>query len=371
MAEKYLESIYTNPKHSGSFSGPEKLYQAVKKEGKFTIGRGRIRKWLQGNDTYTFNRIVHKNIKRNEVAVAGIDDMWDADIFFMKDYAKKNDGFQYVLLMIDIFSRYTWVRPLKTKYGKEIIEAMESIFVEGRQPVKLRTDKGREMTNVALQNFYKRRNIHHFCTHNETQANYAERCIKTFKTKIFRFMRHKNTHSELQNFASGYNHAKHRSLGMAPMDVDKDNEGEIRLQQYLIKHGRPKQKTKIKKEVKKRKRLIFKFKIGDKVRIPIIKGKFDREYDQKWTTEVFTVSDRFKRRGIPVYILKDWNNDIMEGTFYAKEMQKVSIHDDKLYVIEKVIKKKRNMVFVKWRGWPSKFNSWIPSSEVKIYKSKK
>jgi hypothetical protein len=236
--EKYLEKIYKDPKHPGSFSGPLKLYQAVKSEGKFVIGRARISKWLKGNSTYTFNRIAHRKFKRNSVIVAGVDALWDADLIDLSIYKSKNYNYCYILLMIDIFTRYVYLRPLKTKVGSEVIQAMTNIFAEGRQPKALRTDKGREFSNVRVDKFYEDFNIYHYVTFNETQANYAERCIKTIKTKNFRYMKQHNVHKYIDiidNIAEGYNGSTHRSLGRAPRSVNKTNEDEVRLDQYRLK----------------------------------------------------------------------------------------------------------------------------------------
>jgi transposase InsO family protein len=364
--EKYLTKSYSNPRHAGSFSGSEKLYQAVKKEGKFRIGRARIRNWLKGNTSYTFNRIVHRKFKRNGVNTAGVDALWDADLMDFSSYSKENNGNRYVLLMIDIFTRYTWLRPLKTKSSADVIDKMKNIFLEGRKPLALRTDKGREFTNIAITKFYDVENVHHYVTFNDTQANYAERCIKTIKTKIYRYMKQNNKHiyiDVLQDIVKGYNNSQHRSLGATPISVNKDNEDEMRLQQYLLKNKQT--KPRIKKENQKLKVKAYSFKLGDSVRISMIKGKFDREYDQRWSTETFNVSRRFRREQIPIYEIKDWEGDLVEGTFYAKELQKVIIKDNEEYIVEKILKKEGVNVYVKWKGWPSKFNTWMRSEDVK------
>ena len=367
--EKYLERIYKNPKHPGSFSGPEKLYQAVKHEGKFRISKGRISKWLKGNSTYTFNRIAHRKFKRNGVIVDGIDSLWDADLMDFIYYKKANDTNCYILLMIDIFSRYAYLRPLKTKSSGDVKSAMESIFSKGRKPMSLRTDKGGEFTNVAISKFYDDVNIHHYVTFNETQANYAERCIKTIKTKIFRYMKEKNTHRYIDiidDIIIGYNSSVHRSLGRSPNSVNENDEDEIRIEQYLIKNKKTKQ-IPIKKEFqkKKRKKSLFKYKLGDSVRISMTKGKFDREYDQKWSTETFKVDSRFIREKIDLYTISDLLDEEVEGTFYSRELQKVLVSDDEEHIVEKVLKRKGLNCLVKWKGWPKKFNSWIPYKDVK------
>lgn len=114
--------------------------------------------------------------------------------------------------------------------------------------------------------------------------------------------------------------------------------------------------------------MVFKFKLGDDVRISQLKHSFQRDYQQKWTEEYFKVSKRYQRDGIPVYKIKDLANDPIDGTFYESELQKVKKSRDILYRVEKVLRKRKHgktkEVYVKWDGWPSKFNSWIPESSL-------
>ena len=78
--------------------------------------------------------------------------------------------------------------------------------------------------------------------------------------------------------------------------------------------------------------------------------------------ELFVVEKRLDKR-IPVYVLKDFNDEKIEGTFYGWEIQKVTKDKDSLFKVERVVRKrKRNGTteyFVKWLGWPDKFNSWV------------
>lgn len=75
------------------------------------------------------------------------------------------------------------------------------------------------------------------------------------------------------------------------------------------------------------------------------------------------MSKRYKRGKIPVYKVKDWADDPIEGTFYESELQKVVKSEDVTYRVKKILKRrgrgKTKEVFVKWEGWPRKFNSWI------------
>ena len=114
--EKYLEGIYYNISKPGSFYGAGKLYTMIKDEGVYDISRKEIKVWLQKQEVYTTNRQVTRRFQHNHVVVGGIDDIWDTDF---STFSKENDGYKYVLICIDIFSRYAWARLCKTKFGTE------------------------------------------------------------------------------------------------------------------------------------------------------------------------------------------------------------------------------------------------------------
>ena len=113
--QKYDESIYHDPSHPGSFTGPETLYKVVLAEGKFKIGRHCIRKWLQDQESYSLTRDARHKYNRSRVIVNGINSQADMDLKDMVDLAKQNDDYQYILVCINIFSRFTRCVPIKTK----------------------------------------------------------------------------------------------------------------------------------------------------------------------------------------------------------------------------------------------------------------
>jgi len=75
--EQYLESIWTDPKHPAAYSGPNKFYQLVRREGKYKIGLATIRQFLSDKDAYSLQKRVQRNFKRRHVIVQGIDTQWD------------------------------------------------------------------------------------------------------------------------------------------------------------------------------------------------------------------------------------------------------------------------------------------------------
>ena len=184
--QNYLKSIYHDPSHPESFTGPETLYKVVLAEGKFKIGRHRIRKWLQDQESYSLTRGARRKYYRSRVIVNGINSQADMDLMDMVDLAKQNDGYQYLLVCINIFSRFARCVPLKTKTGKDVLQGLKTIFKDCFKVNMVRTDRGMEFCSKEVNTYLKSQNVHHFYALNtETKANYAERLIKTLKHKLF------------------------------------------------------------------------------------------------------------------------------------------------------------------------------------------
>ena len=103
----------------------------------------------------------------------------------------------------------------------------------------------------------------------------------------------------------------------------------------------------------------------------MVTGPIDREYSQNWTGELFKIDTRFRREGVPVYTILDWDGERVDGTFYEPELQPVTIDPTTEYRVEKILKRhvrnKRKEVLVRWLHWPKKYDSWIPEADVKDY----
>ena len=233
--EKYLEEIYFNPEHPASFEGPKRLYESVKKEGKFKISHSKIKQWIQKQESYSRNKGVKRQFERGRVIVAGIDDQFDADLASLSLYADDNDGFKYLLVVIDIFSHYAWVEPIKDKTSNQIVNAFNKILSEGHVPKRLRSDGAKDFTSECFKENLKSKDIVHIVTHSEKQANYVERFIKTLKSKIFRYMIEKNSPRYidiLQKIVDSYNRTWHSGIRSEPINVTKQNERRLWWQMY-------------------------------------------------------------------------------------------------------------------------------------------
>jgi hypothetical protein len=87
---------------------------------------------LQRQEPYSLQRPLKRSFKRNKVIVKGVDDQWDVDLMDMTKFAKYNNGYNFILVVIDIFSKYVWLRPLKDKKGESVSKALKDVLAEGR-----------------------------------------------------------------------------------------------------------------------------------------------------------------------------------------------------------------------------------------------
>ncbi len=348
--DEVLKEIYYNPSHPSAYGGIQSLYRALKEDGRLKPNINAIKDWLQQQDTYTLHKLPPRNFKRNRVIVYAVDQQWQGDLADLSSLSRYNKGYKYLLVCIDILSKYAFVIPLKTKKGTEIVSAFKTIFASNRKPRTLQTDKGTEFLNKHFQNFLKEQGVRFFTTGNETKASVVERLNRTLKNKMYRYFTHRSTLKYidiLPQLVQSYNNSYHSSIKRAPSSVHSGNEREVWEVLY---------NDNIKTDYK------FKFKIGDQVRISKSKRKFEKGYLPNFSDEIFTVYKRHMRYP-PVYTLKDYNGELLQGTFYEAELQKVVKPADALFRIEKVLKTRkrhgRTQYLVRWQGYSDKFDSWV------------
>ena len=274
----------------------------------------------------------------------------------MVGIVKHNEGFRYLLTCIDCFSKYAWVVPLKNKGSIAMCEAVRKLLVQAnpRRPQRLQTDKGTEFLNKDVQKLLKAKGIHHFSTNSETKAAIVERFNRTLKTRMWKYFTANNTWKYLDilpELVRAYNHSMHKTIGMCPADVRPKHQNGIWRRMYGQEVPTPKPKVVT----------------GNQVRISKSKNIFDKGYLPNWTEEHFEVCGT-EQRHPRVYKLKDIEGEPIEGIFYKEEIQKINKPEDAVYRAEKVLRRRttngKKEVFVKWKGWPDKFNSWILETDL-------
>ena len=187
-------------------------------------------------------RTIHK-FQRRMIYSPDIDSIWTGDLIILnrKEYVKQNDGYTYILTVMDIFSRYACVRVTKTKDKITIANAFEDIITKsGRKCNKLWTDNGGEFFNNHFEQMLKRLKIIRHTTQSELKAILIERFTKTLIDKLAMLFTERNNYryiDDIENVIDKYNNSYHSTLKMSPSEASKPkNEGLVYLM-YIMNKG--------------------------------------------------------------------------------------------------------------------------------------
>lgn len=358
-----LERIYYDESDPGSLGGQRALYSSANQQRVPGLTHARVAQFLKEHETYTLHKPLRHKFLRIPIIVRRVDEQWQADLADVSDIASENDGFRYLLTVVDCLSKYAWVVPTKTKDAHAMVEAFRRLFRSSRPriPEKLQTDKGKEFFNSEVASELASHKVKHFATHNvETKAAMVERFNRTLKTRMYHLFTandNKRWVETLQTLVDAYNRSRHRTTGMRPIDVEKKHEKYLfhRIYGKFLGTLQPRTLPHLSKD--------------QPVRITKSKGVFDKGYLPSWTHELFKVVSARTAPGKRLYKVRDYADEILEGHFYPEELQ--SITDTGVYTIEKVLAKRTHKgvkeVHIKWKGWPTKFNTWIPETDINKY----
>lgn len=246
--------------------------------------------------------------KRRTIKTFYKDDIWSADLIDLQKYSTDNDNVKYLLLIINIYSRHIWIFPLKNKESKNVLNAFKSL---DNLPTNLWTDLGSEFISKEFKRWCERNDINLYHTGGESKAVFAERAIRTIRGLISETMIETNSTRYIDNLneiVEQYNHKIHSSVKETPYDIYY--EGKEPMVEYVFSHG-----------------LKPKFRVGDFVRISVVKGKFEKGYTPNWSSEVFKIIAVDKSDNPIIYQLEDLKGEPIKGKFYNEELQRTELKD--------------------------------------------
>lgn len=357
-----LESQYFDPAHEAGFSGARNLIRVNEKK----TSADAINEWLTRHDTYTLHKAIRRKYKTQFYNPRALDHLWEADLIQLSSLKDYNDGVSYLLAVIDVLSKFVWIRPLRDKTVNEVTRAFRDILdnSESRTPFMVQTDKGREFVGSTLQSLFREYGIQFRLARSPiVKASVIERFIRTFKERLYRYFTFKNTKryvDVLQDIVTAYNKNIHSTTKLAPAAVTAHNAHIAR--KNLLARARQRQG---------RGHRTPKFRVGQYMRISREKNVFEKGAAKSWSDEIFRIKKVLHRQNLYVYLLQDLRGEDIDGIFYPQELSLV--HPDRAvsgeYQIEKVIKTKgsgkNKQYFVKWLGWNDNFNSWVNAAEVR------
>ena len=352
--EDLLKKLYYDESNPGSLGGVNKLYDEAKKILP-TITKDNVKNWLATQNVYTLYKDVRKRWKRNPIIVHYIDQQWEMDLLDYASLSRFNFGYKYIITIIDCFSKFLFLLPVKSKRAAEITQTLKTLLIK-RKPTIIRSDQGLEFNNVHFKNLCKLLNINFFTSDNTNKCAIVNRANREVREKIRGYMVSRGTKryvDKLKNICFAINHKINRSIKMPPADVRVEDEPVLFQTLYNAKNMM---------ELQKQGKLKTKFKVGDKIRRKFDQTIFDKSYHQKWTDIVYKIDKIIQRLDKPQYVVS------LEGTKYNRrfnpeELQKVNINQ---FLIEKIIKfrirNNKKEALIRWKGYNQ--NQWIPADQI-------
>ena len=348
---------YVSPSSPFAFAG----INAIRKDG--LVSANEAKQVLHSMDAYTRHR-QRKKPKTNPYFVHRLRELGQGDLCDKSNLAEWNDDYKFLLCVMDTFSRFLWVRPIKNKSGAAMTEALDSIFSEvgrqGRRAVfeRFLTDAGTEFLSASARKVYRKHNVHHQTAN--VHASHVERKQRDLQQRIGQYLTERETRRYihvLPDIVHGLNHAYHRILHMSAAQAERaENHVSVRfaMAEYFEKSRSQSHAPSIK--------------VGEWVRV-VTRGTFRKSYDETFSTDFYRVKKILTHMPRPMYIIEDPNGVEERGFYYEEEL---SPFRSDVFKVKQVLKrrKKRGRTdgaeesLVEWLGFPRSKATWVDNSQL-------
>ena len=349
-----IKKLYNDPKFDASFSGKHRFSKLVKSRNR-NIKTKNVLNTLKAVDSYTLHKPVRKTALYRRIFTKGIKYLYQIDLVDMTKFEDENDGYRWLITVIDTFSKKAWAFKMKRKTSDAIMAVMKP-FLTQNKPKKIEFDQGKEFYNRPFMRLLKLLKIKYFSVYSDKKCAIVERFNRTLKTRMYRAFTARGNHRWVEIFedlVNGYNNTKHSSTKFAPNDISAQNENEVRNNLFPNVVKQPKHSTP-------------KLNIGDSVRITRKKSAFQKGYEQTHSYEVFTVNT-IKNTYPVTYTIRDYKGEVVQGSWYPSELQPVDVSDN-IWPIEKIVDKRKRggntEYLVKFSGYPPEANTWIAQKDL-------
>ena len=250
----------------------------------------------------------------NKTDVYHIDDIWSLDILDLKDYGPKNNrGYRYILVIIDNFSKFGWITPLKNKNAQTIKDSFENILINSkRKPNLIESDRGKKFYSNIFQDFLNENNIKLYSRNSSYGTVFAERFNRTIRDLLKKIVFEQGDAKWvdiLPTITKQYNKKVHSSTKLTPIQASlKKNEG------YVYKNL-----------LDKRKKIKPKFQLNDLVRTADLRKTFSNGDTTNWSYTLYKVTEIINDT-MPSYKLDNlperYNESLLKKTELSKKENK-------------------------------------------------
>lgn len=357
---RQISAVYYDPKHPHSFGGKNKLKEIFPPDA--------VENWVRTQLPYSLHKPWRRRFPTRAYRCGGINILWQMDLLEMIPYSIVNRGYRYILICIDVFSRFVRARPVRTKTGEEIAETIAEIFEEdGKIPKYVQTDLGHEFYNAHVRRLFQRHNIVHYTVDSQFKAAIVERFNRTIREKMNRFFTHTGSKIWIDVFQSlieSYNNSSHRGIfNLKPSSINEENAFDL----WLRKEEEERRNNAIRPNERQN------LEVGDYVRLSriAVHQPWNLNFDQYWSEEAFRIKAIDRRTKPIMYTIEDLHGTEIDGKFYKVELQFIGKEPPTIYRIERVLDERgegiHKQYLVKWHGYSNEFNSWITARQFENY----
>ena len=354
-----LQRLYYDQEAEGALGGVEDLYKLAQSLGYTHITLKDCRLFLSNQPTYALYRRARLNYPHNKTVAWVPGHTVMVDLMICLDTAEENDGYKYIYVQVDIYSRYLYCFPMKDRTPESVIAAIEDMMssVPWKQTGLIYWDREGAFVSKKVKQFLKEKGIRPYYSRSETKSSMSERMIRYLRKKFGRWFSATHTKrwlERLPHIVSEYNNRVHSVTKQRPLDTCVDPHVIAPIPEQIPSHS------------KARKLGIVK---GDYVRISVIRDKLSKEVGGRknmktWSPEVFQVWRVRTSTNEPMYYLRDLAGEKVHGGFLPWEVFKVHGFDPKQKVIENVFDEREGPdggkeKLVSYLNYPSSFVEWV------------
>ena len=355
-----IDEIYSDVSNPAGLASIEKLYNALHEKDE-SVTKNQVKQFLASQKSYTLHNVTPNRFQRRRYLFFKPRYVLLGDNMYLNPLVKTNTP--YLLLLMDRFSRYLHVSPLKSLKAKCVSPTIERVIKNSIHHYShMFTDEGIEFKNKIVQNMLKKYNVKWYTTYSkEIKCSVIERMVKTLKIKLSKYISHHNKINLVEilpKIVETYNHTIHKSLfGFTPASV------------YLM--YRWCDISSLSKRIyinfsKKCNLVRFKHAVGDVVRIKCVRRLFSRIHYEQNTKELFKILS-VNEHHVPIsYTLSELDNDIpILGIFYHQELTKVIDTGEYSIQILETRKDGKSLKYkVKFIDFPNAKEKWISSKNL-------
>ena len=349
-----LRRLYTDPRSPASFSGVRNLLAEARRYDP-SVTRKDVTDFLERERTYTLHKRRRVRYKRLRTVPSGFMTDVQVDLADFQKFALENNGYNYVLLAVDLMSRRIFATPVKSKHTASMKAAFEKLLDHmSCLPWKIFSDKGLEFESPAMKAFFKKKDIHkHVSQSDDTKACVAERAIQTLKRRIYRYLSHNQSKrwvNVLNNFVDALNHTRCRVTGMRPVDMTERNWQPVWHRLYAESYSPEK--------------IDGRYVPGTTVRIDVAKGPFAKGYLPNFSQEIFKVN-RVRAGNPTTYALEDQKGEPILGKFYAPNFSKAQLAVKRIANVWETRKRRGTTeYYVSWVDENPQDRQWITEQQL-------